>query len=503
MRIPSFLRRESDERERGATLILVAASMVAFIGMAGLAVDLGWIYLQSSNVKKATEAAALAAVIHMPLAVPQPAGTVILSGLPASDAAEAIALEHGFSAGATTASRWAKATQVRVDISSSTNTFFMAFFGIDTVSLKRFSVAEQLPPLKLGGDGDRLGTWYLDGGTLMDDEFYWLGINGETRQKEDGDPFSTRCDVSGCSGVQNPQYRTPAYYYAVDVPAADVGNSLTLWVYDGSNNNTAPDHPDDLSSGGTDTFTFSLIEPDSTPGDPTDNRANAGGATICSQSFANDDGSNVWTLSCSFTPAKQGIHVLEVSVGGNDRAINGFALRIDGGSGNAAIYGLGYMSLWMRDAGSSPELQIVRLDEVYAGTQLVVSAFDLGDITGNAQGALTFTGAFSGMDCRVRVWNTDMSNDPPPAWRSDNSAGGPPCDLVTKSGSSGGNQGIYNNEWVEFLFDVPAGYTCPASGCWGKVTYNFTGGSPTDRTTWGARINGTPLHLLNENTPVP
>ncbi|MFV1962290.1 MAG: pilus assembly protein TadG-related protein, partial [Acidimicrobiia bacterium] len=126
MRIPSFLRRESDERERGATLILVAASMVAFIGMAGLAVDLGWIYLQSSNVKKATEAAALAAVIHMPLAVPQPAGTVILSGLPASDAAEAIALEHGFSAGATTASRWAKATQVRVDISSSTNTFFMA-----------------------------------------------------------------------------------------------------------------------------------------------------------------------------------------------------------------------------------------------------------------------------------------------------------------------------------------------------------------------------------------
>ncbi len=56
-------------------------------------------------------------------------------------------------------------------------------------------------------------------------------------------------------------------------------------------------------------------------------------------------------------------------------------------------------------------------------------------------------------------------------------------------------------EWVEFRFDVPANYTCSGSGCWATVTYNFNSGNPTDRTTWGARINGTPIHLLNETTP--
>jgi hypothetical protein len=501
--LPRLELRDSTNRERGAVLLLVAASMVAFIGMAGFAVDLGWLFLQSSNVKKASEAAALAAVTHMPLSVPQAAGTEIIPGLPASDAADAIALEHGFSSTVTTTKRWAKSTQARVDISSSTNTFFMAFFGIDTVALHRHSIAEQLPPLKLGSDGNRMGTEYDDDGNLISNEFYWLGINGEERQKEDGDPFSTRCDVSNCAGVQNPQHRNPAYYYAVDVPAADVtnGSTISVMVYDGSNNDTSPDHPDDLSSGGSDTFSFALIEPDATPGDPTDNRTNAGGSTVCpSQTFADDDGSNVWQLVCSFKPTRQGIHVLEVGAAGDDTAINGFALRVSGGSGNASVYGLGYMSLWMRDAGSSPSLQIVRLDEVYAGTQMIINAFDLGDISGSsASGHVIFGGALTGIDCRVRELNTDYLNPTP--WRDDD-GGGPSCRLVTKAGG-GGTAGIYNNRWVELLFDIPPGHTCSGAACWATVTYNFTGGSPTDRTTWGARINGTPIHLLRENLPIP
>jgi hypothetical protein len=504
LRFSMFRIPESANRERGAVLLLVAASMVAFIGMAGFAVDLGWLFLQSSNVKKATEAAALAAVTHMPLTTPQAAGSEVLPGLPASDAADAIALEHGYSSTATTTMRWAKSTQARVDITSSTNTFFMAFFGIDTVSLHRHSIAEQLPPLKLGSDGNRMGTEYDDDGNLLNNEFYWLGINGEERRKEDGDPFSTRCDSSGCAGVQNPQHRNPAYYYAVDVSATDVtnGSTISVSVYDGSNDNTGPDHPDDLSSGGTDTFSFALIEPDATPGDPTDNRINSGGATVCpTHTFANDEGSNVWQVVCSFTPTKQGIHVLEVGAAGDDTAINGFALRVGGGSGATSVYGLGYMSLWMRDAGSSPTLQIVRLDEVYAGSQMIINAFDLGDISGSgASGHVIFGGALSGINCRVRELNTDYLN--PTAWRNDD-GGGSSCRLVTKSGGSSSSAGIYNNRWVEFLFDVPPGHTCSGAGCWATVTYNFTGGSPTDRTTWGARINGTPIHLLRENTPVP
>jgi hypothetical protein len=473
--------------------------MVAFIGMAAFAVDLGWIYLQSSNVKKASEAAALAAVTHMPLTTPQAAGSVIATGLPASNAADAIAAKHGYSSADTVTMRWANPSQARVDITSSTRTFFLGFFGIDTVSLHRHSLAEQLPPLKLGGDTDRLGTYYDDAGKLVADESYWLAINGQRRVKQDGDPFST-------SRGGNPQYRSPAYYYAVDVSDTDRGKPLNVLVYDGSNNNTAPDHPDDISPGN-DGFTFSLIQPDSTPGDPADNRTNAGGH-ICSRVFLRNDadGSNVWTSVCSFTPTKRGIHVLEVSVSGGDQAINGFALRVDGGT-TTSVYGLGYMSLWMRDPGTSPSLQIVRLDSIYAGTQVIISAFDLGDITGDAEGAVRFEGSLAGLDCRVRVWPSnrypgDGSTSLDPAWTNDDSPGAP-CDLVTKSGNSGGNQGLYNNQWVEFLFDVDPKHSCSGSACWARVRYNFTGGSPTDRTTWGARINGTPLHLLRDSTPLP
>lgn len=500
-----MLRRfgDGEDRERGVTLLLVAASMVAFIGMAAFAVDLGWIYLQSTNVQKAAEASALAAVVHMPLLTPQAAGSVISSGIPAADAADAIAETHGYAATATIATRWAHPSQVRVDISSSTNTFFLAFFGIDTISLNRHAIAEQLPPLKMGSDGNRLGT---DPGVT--DEHYWLGVNGEQRRKQDGDPFSTRCNTANeCGSDDNESHRSPAYYYAIDVPAADIGASITVQVYDGSTNTGGSDLPEDITGcsgfacffnfGNNDAFEFRLIKPDATPGNPADN-SSIPGSQICSRIFDDDDGNDAWLPVCTFTPASQGIHVLELIVDGYDDGINGFSLKVTGSSGTS-VYGLGYMSLWMVDAGTNPTLNIVRLDELYAGTELIISAFDLGDINGTADADVTFGGALSSMSCEILVFGDDHDHDDADPISDLGTVS--PCKLVTKAGNTGSNQGIYNNQWVEFLFKVDPTYTCSGSGCWGTVTYNFHGGDPVDRTTWGARINGTPVHLLDQNTP--
>lgn len=52
--------------ERGATLVLAAAVLLVLMGMAGFAVDLGWLYSQGAEAQKAAEAAALAGVVHMP-----------------------------------------------------------------------------------------------------------------------------------------------------------------------------------------------------------------------------------------------------------------------------------------------------------------------------------------------------------------------------------------------------------------------------------------------------
>ena len=58
---------DAQESERGTTLILVAAVMLVLIGMAGFAVDLGWLYSQATEAQKSAESAALAGVVHMPI----------------------------------------------------------------------------------------------------------------------------------------------------------------------------------------------------------------------------------------------------------------------------------------------------------------------------------------------------------------------------------------------------------------------------------------------------
>jgi hypothetical protein len=518
MRLPRILRPRSEPnaQQRGAVLILVAVSMVSFMGMAAFAVDLGWILLQSTNVQKAAEAAALAGVSYMPLEEPLAAGAEIPEGVLAADVVDAIAVEHGYSAAGTTAYRWSTSTQVRVEVSARADTFFLAFLGIDSIALNRHAIADEQLPLKLGSDGSTLGS--------ASDRF-WLAINGERRRKEDGDPFSTRCVTSStnspCGGTPNALWRDPAYYYAVEIGQSDVdsGRTITVSVYDGSSSESGVNQPNDIvpigatpcpvfapactPTGGNE-FTFSLIEPDSTPGDPGDNRQNSinsGNASgeICSQVFGETDGINSWVSLCSFSPTQRGVYVLEVKADGDLQAINGFALRARGGTATS-VYGIGYMSLWMRDVGSQPTLQIVKIGPEYAGTQLIVSAFDLGDISGSQASAyVTFGGSLAGVECRVRTLDHNFGNAS--AWRSDDSSGAP-CKLTTKN-SGGGIAGIYNNEWVEFVFDIPSSHTCNGSGCWATVTYVFSNGEPYDRTTWSARLNGTPVHLISENTPLP
>ncbi len=140
----------TDERERGATLVLSAAVLLVLIGMAGFAVDLGWLFLKTSETKKAAESAALAGVVHMPNPSSVPWGP----GAEAYDVAIDVASRNGYtgSLGTTVAPNevLGKPNQLNVTISTSVPTFFMRVFGINTVAFTRSATAEQLPPLKIG-----------------------------------------------------------------------------------------------------------------------------------------------------------------------------------------------------------------------------------------------------------------------------------------------------------------------------------------------------------------
>lgn len=486
------------ERERGAVLVLTAMAMVVLLGMAAFAVDYGWLAYNRLEVRKAAESAALAGVVHMPL----PGSVTFGAGTEPYDVAVDAAGRNGYVGGVGGATvspqETSSAAQLKVTITDQVETFFLKLFIASPVTVTGEAVAEQLPPLKLGSDESQIG------GSSSD---FWVAINGERRRKEDGDPFSTRCLTNNCSGTPNGEFRDPAYYFGVEVDPAYAGVSLRVRIFDGTHK-PRPVNDSTGDRGGADDLEmlWQLYAPDDTPNNWTDNNV-----LVCSRTFYWDGeqpqgagwGVDEWrNLSGCPSNAVAGIYVLRLSISGDDDALSAYAIRARlGGSANGvAVYGLGDLSLWMNGNDTTPTFKIVRLDTVYAGTELILELFDPGDINGS--GKIEFTGAMAGIDCQVQIerYSDNGTYQGTSDWMTDGTANagaggdwaGANCGL-TSSGNGGGNK-IYNNDWVRFRFQIPSEHSCSGDACWVYTEYSVD--NPTERTTWAAKINGTPIHLL-------
>jgi hypothetical protein len=143
----------------------------------------------------------------------------------------------------------------------------------------------------------------------------------------------------------------------------------------------------------------------------------------------------------------------------------------------------------MNASSSTPEFKIVKLDEIYAGAELVLSLFDVGDIGGN--GSITFTNAFAGTNCDAEVRNltgTCVVAAYKPVHQYPGGLNSSDCgiDISNKR---------YNGQWLDFKFNIPPDYTCSGQACWAKVKLTLNSSNPVDTTTWAAAINGTTVHL--------
>lgn len=483
---PSIDDDQQESHERGATLVLAAAVLIVLMGMAGFAVDLGWLYSQRLEATKAAESAALAGVVHMPNPSFQPWGPGAEAFDVARDLAEAKGYEHGVNSTVTPLEIAGFPNRLRVDVSRDVGTFFMRVFGVNTVTLDTTATAEQTPPLKIGSDEPQLGG--------VSDNFF-VAINGTRRGKGSGDPYATKCigTAHNCTTLENTiEYRRPAYYYAVEVPPSEVGSSLAVQIFDGWHNNTNAVTEEYNGVDGAFDLSFRLFAPDATPSEPSDNTN-----VVCATTFTyntNVAALNQWdTLGGCPITAQLGIYVLEVDIieqtpnpgpSGNNRPVSAFAIRaVTNGNVNndTAVFGLGSMSLWMPKPGTNPVFKIVKLEEYYAGTELILSLFDAGDLIGTAN--LQITGELAGTECQVRIRRADGSIKS--NWGPDD--GGSNC-LLNVSNKE------YNNEWIDLRFDIPSTYTC-SSDCWVFVDFNFPN-DPFERTTWTATINGLPVHLV-------
>jgi hypothetical protein len=502
-RLPIVRRFSGDDRERGVVLVLVSLSMVILLGMAAFAVDLGWLYYNQLKVRKAAEAAALAGVVHMPL---PGCGEPVLGTEPYTTALELAfsqGYEHGVNA-TVTPSKGANCNQLSVNVATTVNTFFMRVFGRDSFHVNETATAEQLPPLHIGSDESYLGEDPNDASRNRD---FFLAISGEDRGKGQGDAYAANYYDGGGNNVE---HRDPSYWYAVQVlpGSASEGQTLTIQIYDGvthdgdgeggGNSQDGPTYDWEFNNGGSTVTHFRVFAPDDTPSNWKDNST-----VLCSEDYHGmvsqwNPGSqyesgaeNDWDTLCSISNAAAGIYVVEVSISGSSDVINGFSMRslVNGSTSNdSEVYGLGAMSLWQFDTGSNPQFKIARLDEVYAGAELIISLWDVSDIGTNATIDFINPGNASApinsLDCAVQT--RTESGGGASGFTSD--SGGSNCRLSFTSGQ-------YNNHWLDFRFDVPPDYTCSGADCWVYVSYDVSS-SITDRTTWTATVNGQPIHLV-------
>lgn len=147
-------RREARSWQRGQVLVLFAGSMMAFMMLSALVVDVGWYWSSGLKIQRAADAAALAGAVYLPDNFNGAAPN-------AQTAALAVARRNGYVPDAnTTISMSVDASnprQLNVTISANVSTFFLRAVGIQTLFASRSSKAEFVLPVPMGSPQNYYG----------------------------------------------------------------------------------------------------------------------------------------------------------------------------------------------------------------------------------------------------------------------------------------------------------------------------------------------------------
>jgi len=271
------------ETDNGVAMVWLATTLVLLLGTAGFAVDLGWLYLNTSRTQRSVDAAAMAGVVNLP-------GFPATADLEARDAARANGydvcdpLQTGCAD--TLTSTPLTESVLEVTLSTTVNSFFLAVMGFDNFKITRTAKAEYVKPVPMGSPNrcfgrDPTGTYCTD-----DPNSFWAAVSAPYTLRENGDPYSTHCftpsnSVNTCNTWNTDYARSgsyPGYYYAVEVGSG--ASNLTVRVYDPSHyerSNVNEETGDFRYNPGRSwgepgvTTRYRFYNVDSTPSDPTDN----------------------------------------------------------------------------------------------------------------------------------------------------------------------------------------------------------------------------------------
>lgn len=510
--------------EKGAVLVLAAAMLTVFMGMAGFAIDLGWLFWNGVLIQHGADAAALSGVIYEPD-----------DQFNAFGEARKAASENGFNlaSGATVVPADAVSDstavsnnqQLRVTITQPVDTFFMAVFGIDSVSITKTAVAEYVTPLPLGSPEPEFGNDPTTGHLPN----FWGNIHGYYTGRSMGDRYSSQCLHGGAGAActanheARPTVYTPptiggtssnsgGYLYAVEVTT---GGTVNLQVFDGQftrgggDRVLVGDNPRNGSPGPTTVWT--LYDSDPTPQDTSDNLVlcnaefeprdavmptadasttfaeydawlNANGPIADPKGDINDL-DDLWDPVCTrnLAPGVYPIRVLVKNDG--EQGLNRWSMKVTGGA-SARIYGLGDMSIYSNVEGAvgNTEFFLAEVADIHKGKDLVIELWDPGESSAAAWMQVVFPYGGAPVACD---------------WSASDGSSGTSANCRIQTTTAGGSA-IFHDELVTVRVKIPDTYTCPLGGipgCWWKVDYDYTSNS-NDTTTWSARVEGNPVKIV-------
>ena len=493
---------------------MTALTLVPLMIVAGLAVDFGGFYTEASHMQRASDAAALAGVVWLPdLAT-------------ATTTAKATAKQNGFDDAASTISvtvTQLSVNRLSVSITDSAGEVYVAKFIKNSVSITRTSTAEYNLPIPMGSPKNYFGTGDMISGANR--ENFYAAINGNCYDKNQGDPFAVKWaggqGGGSCTGTAtaNPEYIASPdaqYQYYVNVPGNRT-NPITIHLWnpegpsvDGSVSGRScasgtydPGGCMSGTSGVNVTATFTLRAPDSTPMNDDDNpTSTCNGATSQTYSTAASLGTvdtllgrTGWVRFCTIpTTWAAGTYILEIRNKANETSssgLNAYGVMADyngaGGSCDArtdatcpAVYGKNFISIYANTSSSSAQFYLAEIGPLNAGKTLQVTLFDPGE-GGQSINLLTPDGTQATFN-----WQNMGPNGITPGATGTNQT----------SLSVAGSPSPFNGSYVQLTTTLPANYSTLYSQYWWKIQYNFGSSAVTDRTTWGVKMLGSPVHLV-------
>lgn len=522
-------RRRAAASDAGYVLALTALLILPLMAFAGLAVDLGSWYSRGTAIQRVTDAASLAG-----------AGSLASGVANAQSVAIQVAAQNGFVNGVdgiTVSAAYVEPDQMRVTITDTSVPQYLTSVFRPNVSVSRTSLAEYVPPVKMGSPRNYLGTGGLSPGGGLPTDNFWLAISSPCSSKENGDRIQTVSDAnfntgsnpravgsgvsySSCTGgssITNTEYDPNGYFYAVRFES-NYSGQVAIEVYDAAFC-SGSGYVDQQNSGSSFTTTYRMRSNNSA--DPT--QATPIGTPIVVGSSSTDCSTyrNQWRTLHTLNNPTRGTYFIQVTSSNaastsNQGGSNSFALRAreggtfspctteTGATGFRAncpnVFALENLGVAATIGGSQPSWYLADIGPEHSGKTMEIALWDPGE----GSVALEILNPLgTPVNFRWRVLCGPGDTPPTGGCGPGNTS---ILDLV--GNTEGGNErnpqpGLrraslskYSDRLLLLEVELPDNITTAYGGrTWWRIRYT-SGSAPTDRTTWGVTIKGDPVRLV-------